>query len=140
MAMEILQNDYEVKIMSETEFNMLIARNIKTQMNLKGFSQKDIADKLGVSQASVSAWCKGTKIPRMDKIDRLCAIFGCLRSDLLEEKDETDSDAKIDAMLQEMKENPQIGMLLSSTKGLDEESITLLIDMAKKLRGSYRDT
>lgn len=126
--------------MSETEFNLLIANNIKTQMNRTGLSQKDISDRLGVSQASVSAWCKGQKIPRMDKIDRLCALFGCKRSDLLEEHSETNKEVQLDAMLQELKDNPQIGMLLSSTKGLDEESIALLIDMAKKLRGSYRDT
>ena len=128
--------------MSEAEYNKLIARNIRYQLSLKGMSQKDIADRLNVSQASVSSWCNGQKMPRMDKIDKMCQIFGCLRSDLLEDKSESQlrEESERDTLLQELKENPQVRMLLSSTKDLDEESITLLIDMAKKLRGSYRDT
>ena len=71
--------------MSEQEINRIIAENIVRFLEKKGLSQMDVAAYCGVSQASVSNWCKGIKMPRMDKIDKLCELFGCSRTDLLDE-------------------------------------------------------
>ena len=49
-------------------------------------SQAELAKLLGVTTASTSNWCTGKKTPRMDKVDKICKIFNCKRSDLLEEK------------------------------------------------------
>ena len=50
-------------------------------------TQVELAKKLGVGTTSVYNWCSGTKIPRMDKVDKMCDIFGCKRSDLITEPD-----------------------------------------------------
>ena len=72
--------------MDEKEINIIIARQIAHYMEKENISQKEIAEYVGVSQASVSNWCKGIKMPRMDKIDKLCELFGCTRSDLMDER------------------------------------------------------
>nr|MDE7425210.1 hypothetical protein [Lachnospiraceae bacterium] len=41
---------------------------------------------MDVSQATVSNWCKGLKMPRMDKIDKICLFFNINRSDLMEDR------------------------------------------------------
>lgn len=49
-------------------------------------TQAELAERMNVSTATTSNWCNGVKLPRMDKIDKMCKLFGCLRSDLLEDK------------------------------------------------------
>lgn len=72
--------------MSEKEINNLIARKISYLLSINEKSQQDLADYMGVSQATISNWCKGVKMPRMDKIDKICTFFNCNRSDLMEDK------------------------------------------------------
>lgn len=72
--------------MDEKEINSFIAQQIAHYMEMRNITQKEIAEYIGVSQASVSNWVKGIKMPRMDKIDRLCLLFQCSRSDLMDKK------------------------------------------------------
>lgn len=69
--------------MSESELNRLIVKQISYYLNVSGKSQFQLAEYTGVTQATVSNWCNAIKIPRMDKIDKLCAYFNIQRSDLL---------------------------------------------------------
>lgn len=46
---------------------------------------------MNVSQATISNWCKGIKMPRMDKIDRICKYFNINRSDLMDSHTLSDS-------------------------------------------------
>ena len=50
---------------------------------------------MNVSSATTSNWCKGIKLPRMDKIDKICSIFGINRSDLMDEKDSSQDKTSI---------------------------------------------
>lgn len=60
-----------------------IARNIKHYLELQNMTQDQLAQKLGVSNQAVSYWCSGKRAPRLDKIDKMCEIFNCKRSDLI---------------------------------------------------------
>lgn len=55
-------------------------------MYSNNISQAELARKLNVSSAAVNTWCRGLKVPRMDKVDAMCKIFHCNRSDLIEDK------------------------------------------------------
>lgn len=66
-------------------FNTVFSKRLSFYMNYYDITQKDLANKMGVSEASVSNWVKGIKVPRADKVDKLCKIFNCNRSDLVEE-------------------------------------------------------
>lgn len=66
-----------------TTFNAIFAKNIRHYLDLFRMTQAELAARLNVGTTSVYNWCNGIKIPRMDKIDKMCEIFGCNRSDLI---------------------------------------------------------
>lgn len=72
--------------MREADFNALFAKNLNQLLKMHNMTQAELAERMGVSTATTSNWCKGIKLPRMDKVDKMCAIFDCLRSDLMEDK------------------------------------------------------
>lgn len=72
----------------ERDFNTIFAYNLNKLLSVHDMSQKDLADRLGVSAQSVSNWCSGKKTPRMDKVDRICSIFGIKREALTSDPEE----------------------------------------------------
>ncbi len=72
--------------MSEQEFNIVFSKRLKHYLQEYEMTQTELASRLKVSSQSVTNWCKGSKSPRMDKVDAMCEIFHCNRSDLMEEK------------------------------------------------------
>lgn len=71
--------------MEDNDIRRSFAANLARLLSETGIKQVDIARRLHVSEGAVSAWCSGAKIPRMDKIDQLAALFNVSRSYLLEE-------------------------------------------------------
>lgn len=72
--------------MSEKEFNVVFSKRLRYYLNKYDMTQLELAKRLGVGATSVYNWCNGIKSPRMDKVDTMCDIFHCRRSDLMEEK------------------------------------------------------
>ena len=68
----------------EVDFQNTIAMNIKRLMFERDLSQKELADKLGVTQAAVSAWCTGIRMPKAEMIDKLCEVLKTDRAGLVE--------------------------------------------------------
>ena len=64
------------------------ASNLKKYMDINNKSRRDICDALGFSYYTFSDWVTGKKYPRMDKVEMLANYFGCLKSDLIEDKSE----------------------------------------------------
>ena len=62
----------------------IFAANLKRLMQASGEKQTDIARVLGVSRATVSAYCSGSQMPRMDKLEQLSRHFGVSRAELIE--------------------------------------------------------
>ena len=72
-------------------FNEIFSNRLKYYMELNNMSQKELAEKVNVSEASVAYWTSGAKVPRADKVDKICEILHCNRSDLVDEPDSPDS-------------------------------------------------
>ena len=96
-------------------------------------TQLELSKRLGVGTTSVYNWCNGIKTPRMDKVDAMCKIFNCKRSDLMEDKskepelnkkDERDIAKRLEQTLNELEEN-QDGLMFSG-EPLDDETKELL--------------
>ena len=49
-----------------------IGRNILNLIIKNEIEQKDLAVALGVSEATVSSWVNGTRIPRMGTVNKIC--------------------------------------------------------------------
>ncbi len=69
--------------MNETEFNKIFAAKLKYYLARNDMTQIELAEKLNTSKTSVYNWCSGLKTPRMDKVDKMCEIFGITRSALI---------------------------------------------------------
>ena len=72
--------------MSEREFNEVFAERLRYFLEKYEITQLELSKRLGVGTTSVYNWCNGIKTPRMDKIDAMCKIFHCQRSDLINDK------------------------------------------------------
>ena len=55
---------------------MIMAEKIALLRKQNGWSQEELAEKLGVSRQSVSKWESGGAIPDLDKVVKLSALFG----------------------------------------------------------------
>jgi transcriptional regulator with XRE-family HTH domain len=66
----------------------VFAKNLRKYMESKGITQKELAEKIGVSAPTMNDWLQSKKYPRIDKIEKLANYFGILKSDLIEEKSE----------------------------------------------------
>ncbi len=66
----------------------LFADNLVRLLKENREKQIDIARLLGVSKSTVSAYCSGTQMPRMDKLEQLAHHFGVTRGELLGEAPE----------------------------------------------------
>lgn len=72
--------------MPEQEFNAVFSKRLRYYLSKYEMTQAELAKRLGVGTTSVYNWCNGIKTPRMDKVDVMCDLFNCSRSDLIEEK------------------------------------------------------
>ena len=63
----------------------VFAANLCRLLEEKDEKQTDLARFLHVSNPTVSDWCKGKKMPKIDKIGAMVRHFGCKYTDLLGE-------------------------------------------------------
>ena len=67
----------------EESIRSVICGNLNRLLNERRMTQKELSDFMGVSASTVNDWVRGKKIPRMDKVDKLCSIFGVSREEIL---------------------------------------------------------
>lgn len=64
----------------------VIAANIRRYMAEKGINAKELSKAIKVPYTTVLSWLKAEYYPRIDKIEMMSDYFGCLKSDLIEDK------------------------------------------------------
>lgn len=84
---------------TEKDMGTVLGSNIQYYLAVNHMSRKELADRIGVSTAAVGFWCIGDKIPRMDKVDKMCAVFGCSREDLLIERESYDASRQAERIM-----------------------------------------
>ena len=65
---------------------MILAEKVTALRKKKGWSQEELAEKLGISRQSVSKWESGTSIPDIDKIIMMSRLFGVSTDYLLKDE------------------------------------------------------
>ncbi len=118
--------------MSAKEFNQVFAKRLRHYLDANDMTQSDLAKKLGVGTTSVYNWCNGLKSPRMDKVDAMCEIFHCRRSDLIADAEGEDDhaglhvyyfDPKTAAIAQEIHDNRQMQILFDAARDATPEQL-----------------
>ncbi len=61
---------------------------LRTMRTRRGLSQKQLAEKLRVSQVAVSLWETGAKYPSLDRVYDMAAVLGCRVAQLVDDKEE----------------------------------------------------
>ncbi len=69
---------------------MILADKIITLRKKNGWSQEELAEKVGVSRQAISKWEGAQSVPDLDKILRLSEIFGVTTDFLLKDEIETE--------------------------------------------------
>lgn len=124
--------------MSDSELRQEFAARLKYYMNIKGCKQSDIVRDLGINMSTISSWCNGVMIPRMEKIKMLADYFNINMSDLLEDDTELNNksyyindDAK--DIAQFLYENPDYKVLFDASRKVKKEDIQFVKDMIDRL-------
>lgn len=71
----------------DKDLQEIFSANLNRIADEQGMSKNDIAKKIGVSNAAVSYWFNGQKMPRSSLLDALADALGCSRFDLTLPKD-----------------------------------------------------
>ncbi len=119
--------------MAEEEYKKVFSKNLKYYMELNGKNQMDLMNDLHLSSSTVSNWCTGLKLPRMDKVQKLADYFHINKSDLIEEKsqelnarDERDIKKDLDS-LREKLENKEYGPAAYDGQDIPDEDVDLFL-------------
>ena len=112
----------------DKSINNIFRDNLNYYMTKKDVTQVELAEKLSVSAAAVNKWTKGTSIPRMNKIHKICHILGVQRSELLQPRQAPQS--AIDAGIATNKGAVRIPVLSEIAAGVPIEAMNYTLDDA----------
>lgn len=112
----------------------IFARNLLKQMRMHGERRIDIAEFLGVSKSTVSDWCKGEQMPRMDKIERLARHFDVPKSALLDEQPDLPDNI---IPMPKMNTIPLLGTIACGEPILAEENIEEQVDIPEHIHADF---
>ena len=124
--------------MSEKDYAEAFGRRLRFYLEQNDMTQKELADKLGVSTAAVSTWINGIKTPRMDKVDIMCQLFGCRRSDFLEDSSDTGYyiNPETAQIAQELFEDKDLRVLFDAARDSKPEDLQMAADLLRRLKGT----
>lgn len=96
----------------------VMSANIRRFMTEKGINAKDLSKALNVPYTTVLSWINAEYYPRIDKIEMMSDYFGCLKSDLIEDKNNPATD---DSGMSKMKAE-----LIQKVKQMSDEELQKL--------------
>ena len=105
----------------------VMAANIKYYMKERGINAKDLSRAIDVPYTTVLSWIKADYYPRIDKIEKMSEFFGCLKSDLIEDKKKKPAADKGNELSESQRE------LMRFAEGLSEEEAAQVLQTMKLL-------
>lgn len=123
--------------MSGEEIKKIFSKNLLYYLELDGKTQADLCKYMNVSSATVSDWCNGKKMPRMDKIQAICNWLRLEKSDLLEDKRNKASSYYLDDEARDLAEflyaNPEYKILFDATRNVKKDDIQFVKEMIDRI-------
>ena len=130
--------------MSEKDFLEVFSRRLRHYLSVNNMTQKDLAEYLGTSVTSVYNWANGIKSPRMDKVDAMCELFHCKRSDLVEYPDDNRQhnyylNDETAAIAQEIFDDRDLRALFDAGRGANPQDLQMAADLLRRLKATNPD-
>lgn len=110
----------------------VFSENLRTKLEDKRKSQKQLAKALGVTEAAVSRWVNGDAMPRSSMIDSMAQFFMCSVDDLTASKQRTVQLMPEDVIAEEIHNNAKLFKLFLVASKATEEQIDACIALLKK--------
>ncbi len=73
-------------MLSQENFNMVVAKNLASYRKLNGFTQLDLAEKLNYSDKAISKWERGECLPDVYTLNLIADLYEISVNDLLSSK------------------------------------------------------
>ena len=105
---------------------MSIGGNIKAFREERGWTQEQLAARMGVDRVSVTHWESGVSVPRMGNVEKLAALFGVKKSQIID-----DRNTYMHVRLPDEQEQ----LLLDTFRMLDAVQKQTVLDVARGLAG-----
>lgn len=83
--------------MTDEQQKKIFSKNLNYYISINGKLQNEVAKDLGINASTLNMWCNGNSFPGIGKIQKLADYFKIGKSDLLDEK--LDSDPVVDARI-----------------------------------------
>ena len=113
--------------MTNEQILNIFADNFNFYISQLGYTQKDIAEKLGVTQQAVNTWATGKNVPRMDKAQKLAQILNVKISDLTESRVQRDSVREI------IERRPDLQEVMELLSKCDKEKVDAISKIIRVL-------
>ncbi|MGN0557897.1 MAG: helix-turn-helix domain-containing protein [Acutalibacteraceae bacterium] len=65
----------------------ILRDNLEYYINGSDFTQKNLAEQIGVSKGAITNWLNGSNSPNIEVLARLCQVLNVKMSDMLTKKD-----------------------------------------------------
>lgn len=112
--------------MTDEQQKRIFAKNLSYYISLNGKQQNEVAKDLGINASTLNMWCNGNSFPGIGKIQKLADYFRIGKSDLLDEK--LDSDPVLDARILADVETVEMIRKYYSLSVKDRSAIAQIID------------
>lgn len=86
-----------MKQMTDEEQKRIFSKNLRYYLNLNNMQQKELAQILEIRPSTITNWLKQTAMPQVSTIQKIADYFRIGKSDLVDEK--LDSDSNLDARI-----------------------------------------
>ena len=115
--------------------------NIKTLRKKMGFTQVELAERLNVSQSTITSWENGTRRPDLDLLPVIAQIFGVSVDELLgrepvSEQELIDAEA---AIRERLRRDPSYRLLFDAANKATPESLKAAAAVLKALEPKEDD-
>lgn len=121
-----------IKIVPKEQF----AENLKYYIKLRGVTQKDLAEYVGVSKGTIVDWKNGRSYPRMDKIQKIAEFLRCEKSDLIEERSFDNNSYALSVagrVYKEIMNEPQLVEMFQKILKMSNEDIQIIGALVDKM-------
>ena len=110
--------------------------NLRTARKL---SQYEIATMLGTSQASITAWERGVRVPSRKMMNKIAEAFNLPLSSLMSD-DQLQSRDQVSILADTLHANPKLGLLFDRTKNLSDKDLDAILGIVAAItKEQYED-